>query len=274
MLKSFFNLTKKERKASMLFLIFISILFASKYFFSTNKSTSVHVQEVSVEKTSASTARIVKSRISSEKSVKSNRRRNIKKGIVVTSLFDPNDLTAEEWGAFGMSAKQSNSICKFIRSKGGLVNSEELMDVYVLSKEDKETLVKWSNIKKGDLNTWTKTDFERIRGIGEVLSIRVIKFRDKLGGFYSSNQLNEIYGLDSTVIEEINKRVVLGRVATLAINKLSYSELLSHPYIGKVEAKHIIRERTITPFYKESQLFEVFSSEDDVNRLIPYVSYE
>jgi len=276
MLKSFFNLTKKERKASMFFLVFISILFASKYLIPADKSTSLVVKETSVEQVSDGTVKLETSRIGSGKRVKTTRKikRKVRRGLVVASFFDPNELTAEQWRGFGMSDKQSTSICKFIKSKGGLASSDELMDIYVLPKEDKELLVKWSEIKKGDINTWSKNDFERIRGVGNVLSTRIIKFRDKLGGFYSLNQLREVYGLDTLVIKEIKKRVVIGGVSTLDINQASYSELLSHPYIGKLEAKHIIRERTITPFYKQSQLFEVFSSEDDVNRLIPYVSYE
>ena len=52
-----------------------------------------------------------------------------------------------------------------------------------------------------DLNTATAEELQKVRGIGPVLSERIVKFRDKLGGFHSNAQLGEVYGLKPEVIE-------------------------------------------------------------------------
>jgi competence protein ComEA len=198
----------------------------------------------------------------------------VKSKLVVSSFFNPNDLVLSEWMLFGMSEKQATSLMKYISSKGGLVHPKELLDIYVLSKRDKETLVKWCRIEKGKINDWSQADFQKISGIGKVLSKRIVKYRDLLGGFYSLDQLREVYGLDSLIVDNIKRRAAVTRVDPLEINKLSYRVLLSHPYIGKAEAKLIVRERTIRLFSEESHLFEVFSEEYKIKRLKPYVSYE
>ncbi|NDE78729.1 MAG: helix-hairpin-helix domain-containing protein [Chitinophagaceae bacterium] len=44
---------------------------------------------------------------------------------------------------------------------------------------------------------------EKMPGIGPVLSARIIKYRDKLGGFYEVDQLREVYGLSDSVFSKI-----------------------------------------------------------------------
>lgn len=56
-----------------------------------------------------------------------------------------------------------------------------------------------SESKVLDLNTATAEALQSIRGIGTVLSHRIVRFRDALGGFMDNGQLNDVYGLDPEV---------------------------------------------------------------------------
>ncbi|MFT6716620.1 MAG: competence protein ComEA [Saprospiraceae bacterium] len=279
MLKSFFNLTKKERDASIYFLMFMVVLLGIKYWVSSDENTSVStivVKQVSSERGLKEEKSQVHDNTKSNKSFKEKVEKEYGRGseVSITSFFDPNNASHLDWISFGLSEKQSETVMKFISSKGGITDPEELLNLYVLSKENKEILVKWSKISVGKINKWNQNDFKKIKGIGEVLSLRIVKFRDKLGGFYSLDQLNEVYGLDSLVVSKIKKRTKVTTVNQIEINNLSFAELVSHPYIGKKEAKLIIKQRTILPFREESQLFEVFSEQDKIKRIRPYVKYE
>jgi len=73
--------------------------------------------------------------------------------------------------------------------------------------QSKHSEKKEHSIKKFNLNHATKLDLIRVKGIGDYYATRIIKFRDKLGGYYSRNQLYEVYGLDSIVVEECFKHL-------------------------------------------------------------------
>src|SRR5690606_33714388 len=46
-----------------------------------------------------------------------------------------------------------------------------------------------------DLNTATAEELKSVNGIGDKLSARIVKFRDRLGGFLVDSQLYDVYGL-------------------------------------------------------------------------------
>ncbi len=53
---------------------------------------------------------------------------------------------------------------------------------------------------KSNLNTASASDLLPINGIGPVLSNRIIKYRDAMGGYTHKDQLYKVYGLDSIVV--------------------------------------------------------------------------
>ena len=50
-----------------------------------------------------------------------------------------------------------------------------------------------------NINTATAADWKKFPGIGEVLSKRIVAFRNKLGGFQSVSQVQQTYGLPDSV---------------------------------------------------------------------------
>ncbi|HEX2921598.1 MAG TPA: helix-hairpin-helix domain-containing protein, partial [Bacteroidales bacterium] len=57
-----------------------------------------------------------------------------------------------------------------------------------------------------ELNSCDSAILEGLPGIGPVLSARIIRFRNLLGGFSSVNQLKEVYGLSPETFESIKGR--------------------------------------------------------------------
>ena len=57
--------------------------------------------------------------------------------------------------------------------------------------------------EKFDLNNADTSQLKKIYGIGDKLSMRILKYRDVLGGFVGMDQLKEVYGLDSLVINRL-----------------------------------------------------------------------
>ncbi|WP_339841542.1 helix-hairpin-helix domain-containing protein [uncultured Maribacter sp.] len=99
-----------------------------------------------------------------------------------------------------------------------------------------------------DLNAVTAEELQRINGIGEKLSARIIKFRDRLGGFLVDDQLFEVYYLDEEVASRILKRYkVINKpnIVKININTATAEELSKLVYIQKVVAQRIVNYRNL-----------------------------
>ena len=117
-----------------------------------------------------------------------------------------------------------------------------------------------------ELNTADTAELQRLWGIGPVLSARIVRYRDLLGGFTSKEQLREVYGLADSVYDRIAPRVTADAacVQQLDINTATYGQLLRHPYLDKHQVAAIVRLR-------EKQ--GAFRSLDDLHQ-IPIIEQE
>lgn len=100
--------------------------------------------------------------------------------------------------------------------------------------------------KRFDINTANATQLRTIKGIGEVLSARIVKFRDKLGGFVRPGQYEEVYGLHPEVVQCLKKNVYIRsgfRPQCLNINTADIRTLVAHPYLTYQQAKAVVRYR-------------------------------
>lgn len=97
---------------------------------------------------------------------------------------------------------------------------------------------------KFDINTATAEQIRQVPGIGEILSSRIVKFRDKLGGFVSKEQYTEVYGLKPDAIERLGKDTFIHKSfepKKVNPNTATIKSLLRHPYITYDCAKLIVR---------------------------------
>jgi competence protein ComEA len=128
-----------------------------------------------------------------------------------------------------------------------------------------------------DINTADTTLLIRLKGIGSKLSIRILKFRDGLGGFYSENQYSEIYGLDSLALSELYKYAKTSSpVRKLNINTASAEQLSGHSYLrNKKLATIIVNYRDQHgPYQSPEDLKKVrILDEKTIEKLIPYLEF-
>lgn len=99
-----------------------------------------------------------------------------------------------------------------------------------------------------DLNMATAEDLQKISGIGEKLSARIVKFRDLLGGFLIDDQLNDVYGLDEEVVQRaLLQFTVINKpeIALINVNEASVEELSKLIYLQKDVAQRIVNYRNL-----------------------------
>ena len=97
------------------------------------------------------------------------------------------------------------------------------------------------------MNTSTAAYLTQVRGIGAVLSERIVKYRTRLQGFDELNQLYEVHGLDSLVVEKVKRQfkiITKPERVKKPVAEVTMEVLLRIPYLSKSEAKKIIGLRT------------------------------
>lgn len=125
-----------------------------------------------------------------------------------------------------------------------------------------------------DINQATPEDLQLIKGIGPVYSLRIVKYRDLLGGFSQTNQLSEVYGLNDTTIHEILQHFgIQSPPKKIPINSDSVKILANHPYISYDLAWIIINYRKqngdILSFEDLQKIKAI--DEETLSRIRPYL---
>lgn len=107
-----------------------------------------------------------------------------------------------------------------------------------------------------DINQATQEDLIKIYGIGEAISLRILKFKENLGGFVSMEQMNDIWGLSPEVIENLNAHFKVSASPTVKkidINNASIKELSLFPYFKYPISKNIVTFRSMNGDLKNTE---------------------
>ena len=192
----------------------------------------------------------------------------------------------------GIGTVLSNRIVKFRNTIGGFSSKSQILKVYGLKPEVVNRILKHYSLPKNnsdfkeretiplkDINTATATDLQKINGIGEKLSARILKYRKQLGGFMFTDQLNEVYGLKPEVIQKLLKEfkiVSKPKITKLNINEATFKQVLHLPYIDYELTKKIFNYRD--EFAEIQSLEELKKIDgfplDKYDRIILYLSTE
>lgn len=92
-----------------------------------------------------------------------------------------------------------------------------------------------------ELNTADTAQLCLLKGIGSKLSLRIVNFRNSLGGFYHVSQLADVYGISDELFNslKIQVRVDKGLVQKINPQNLTIQEISKHPYIDYNQAKEL-----------------------------------
>ena len=124
-----------------------------------------------------------------------------------------------------------------------------------------------------DINTADTTQLKKIPGIGSAYARAVVRRREKIGGFYSKDQLAEIDGFPQEAMPYV--KVSAGKVRKLNLNRLTYAQLRQHPYLNYYQARDIVDYRRLRGPLKslaDLRLLKSFTPAD-MERLKPYVEF-
>lgn len=129
-----------------------------------------------------------------------------------------------------------------------------------------------------EINSADTSQLIALPGIGSKLASRIINFRDKLGGFYSIEQVRETFGLPDSTFQKIKKYLKIENVSVkkININTASLEELKGHPYIRYAIANAVVSFRKEHGDFKKVEELKnlMIITEESYQKIIPYLYIE
>ena len=138
--------------------------------------------------------------------------------------------------------------------------------------ETQKDIIKSSiEINKADTAT-----LKRLPGIGNVLALRIIAYREKLGGYYSTDQLKEVYGLKDTAMIKFQSQLTVSLPYRKIKINLDSLPSIYHPYLTKKDAMLIQGYRDQHgPYKNKADLYQIKAFDQKYwERLIPYIDFD
>jgi DNA uptake protein ComE-like DNA-binding protein len=204
--------------------------------------------------------------------------------------FNPNTLPPDSLTLLGIPVKVAERLDNY-RLKGGVFQvKDDVKKIYGLSDELYLTLATYIDLPdsivvkpvKNQAIDINKVNVELLKmqpGIGDFLAGRIMKYRDLLGGFVSLDQLDEVYGLEDSVLKNLKSRSYISPdfvPRKIKLNSVSAEILQRHPYIPPPLAEDIVRFRELNGAIESEKLLVSFKSVDKGNfeKLILYLDFQ
>ncbi|MCS6930451.1 MAG: helix-hairpin-helix domain-containing protein [Saprospiraceae bacterium] len=215
--------------------------------------------------------------------------------------FDPNTAPKEDLLRLGLSPTLVERLLRY-REKGYVFRQKsDFKKLYGLSETDyarlepyiviaqpeaaltarpaayssgtyaQEYSLKPIDINRADMETWM-----RLPGIGTARANSILKFRERLGGFTSIDQVSETFGLPDSTFQQIRLwlRIETPVFRKIDLNAASEKELSAHPYINYQQARLIVSYREQHGPYKspaDIRRIAAFTDESWIAKVIPYL---
>lgn len=220
------------------------------------------------------------------------------KVIIQEFDFDPNTASYEDLVRLGIPSRTAKGLVNYRNAGAVFKKKSDLKKVYNFSEEDYTRLEKHillpdvHTFKKEekldkkeknqekiliDINTASVEEWQELYGIGPSYSRRIVKQRNKMGGFGSIEQVAEVYKLPDSVFQSIKPFLRFNSPPTkIAINHISEDALKAKGLMRYKEASRIIAYRKQHgPFVgiDDFRKMPVFK-EEFFQKLEPYLSFE
>ena len=143
-----------------------------------------------------------------------------------------------------------------------------------LPKKEYVKVFKYPEGTQIDVNSADTVELKKIPGIGSGIAGSIVRYRERLGGFYALNQLEEVKHVTPDLLKWF--KLENDSIRKVEINKVGLDKLRAHPYLNFYQAKIIIEHRRKKgPIKSLSQLalYDEFA-EKDLNRLSAYISFD
>jgi competence protein ComEA len=174
----------------------------------------------------------------------------VEKRSITPFPFDPNQIDSTEMTRMGLRESQIKNIINYRNAGGTFSVKKDIEKLYTISTEDYNKLEKYILLPSVDslppeekiavrepliieVNSADTATLQQLRGIGPAFADRIVKYRNRLGGFFDKSQLLEVFGMDTTRYIQIAKHIEVDRnnIRKMNLNTAGFREMVGHPYL-------------------------------------------
>jgi len=285
-IKNYLSVTKKEWNGMVVLVILIALVLLLPYAYQFIHKDSTKINETDFNK---AVALLSKAEIDSATTKALSGQK-----IVNPVLFDfnPNNISAAQWKQLGLSDRQIHTIANYLAKGGHFYRNTDLQKIYGITPGDYKRLEPYIDIPQKEeyvsnklvpgatieINTADSTKLTEVRGIGPSFAMRIIRYRDRLGGFYQKEQLKDVYGVDSSKYTEIKDQLTVNTAAVtkLKINSISFESLRQFPYLTYKQVNAVIQYRQQHGNYASISDMENIAiiTPEIFHKIEPYLSFK
>ena len=197
--------------------------------------------------------------------------------------FDPNTLSAEGFYELGcFSARQAEALVEYRTRRGGFRSELEWRDCYLIDSalwEQTKAYLRLSPIPRKliDLNSADSLTLIGVVGIGPRTASDILRYRQRLGGYYSVSQLRDLRVVTKDNYELFKEEFWCDscKIRKIDINFAPPKELAEHPYITTPRLRRILITRQTKGGWKGLEEFlndDIFEKEVR-EKLAPYFRF-
>ncbi len=199
--------------------------------------------------------------------------------------FDPNSASEQELLHLGLPAALVKRLLNYRQKGGYFFEKTDFRKLYGLAESDYQRLEPFMVIARSeaavrpaayaggasrnapleaiDINSADAAAWQQLPGIGALRAQKIIRFREKLGGFTHPGQIRETRDLPDSVFQQIRLYLNLETPVfrKINLNTASLEEIAAHPYFDFKQGKLIVA-------YREQH--GAFGSVQDLNRIAAF----
>ncbi len=190
----------------------------------------------------------------------------------------------------GFSKFQAKVLCRFIEKGGKVFQETDLLKVFGMDpktilivgkhlifskKSERPVFQKYFQLpearKNVSINVADSATIDSLPWVSSALAGRIFKYRNRIGGFRTKEQMKEVFGLDTLVLNKMSSYVIIdsSKINFLLLNSIEEKQLAQNPYIGYKLAKIIINYRKQHgPFKSKSDLKNIILMNEEIFRKI------
>lgn len=288
-----FAFTKREFNALLFLLLILIALFTAPFFLPGHEASRLSTgQQLAIKQLQLAEKQ------QAQQFTRSTYRNFSKKPSPVYFKFDPNTATATDWEKMGLSPKQAKVIPNYVAKGGRFYQPEDLQKMFVISPDKYQSLLPYVQIAHinpkftpaktfenaprktviVELNTADTAQLDLLKGIGPAFARRIVKYREKLGGFYRMEQLMEVYQLDSAIYQTVAPQLTLNiaPIKKININTATFEQLKNHPYLRYKQINAIINYRKQHGHYQNATDLAKVAILDKatIDKMLPYLDFD
>ncbi|HKK89644.1 MAG TPA: helix-hairpin-helix domain-containing protein [Saprospiraceae bacterium] len=223
----------------------------------------------------------------SESQLHSGQKKSPDRTVIADDLIlNPNTAGPKELKQLGLNNGQVSNLINYREKVGAFQAKEDLLKLYTINEDDYHRIIDHlviptedSDVEVGDVsaiepekkdfyrpidvNSATAADWEELKGIGPYYARKIIRYREKLGGFVTVDQIKETWDLPPELIDNNREFLdVQSPVQRIDLATTDYKMLIQHPYLNKKHTKLLLKLQGKKIAVDEEIMRDIFSEEE------------